>query len=61
MAYFGVDASYRTSLYSDASDSKYLRIDGYSLLNVRVGYIRPDPGRLHFGSKNLFDTDYFHI
>ncbi len=43
MAYFGVDASYRTSLYSDASDSKYLRIDCYSLVNVRVGYISSGP------------------
>jgi len=59
MAYFGVDASYRTSLYSDASDSKYLRIDCYSLVNVRVGYISSGPWEASIWVKNLFDTDYF--
>jgi iron complex outermembrane receptor protein len=59
MAYFGVDASYRTSLHSDAADSKYLRIDGYSLVNVRVGYISSGPWEASVWVKNLFDTDYF--
>ena len=37
--FFGaVDASYRSSFSSSASASKYLVVDGYSLLNARVGF-----------------------
>ena len=34
----GVDASYRSSFYADASASKFLRIDGYTLVNLRAGF-----------------------
>jgi len=59
MAYFGIDASYRSSAYSDASDSKDLLIDGYSLVNVRAGYISSGPWEAAIWAKNLFDTQYF--
>ena len=36
--YAGVDASYRSSFYADASASKFLRIDGYTLVNLRAGF-----------------------
>ena len=59
MAYFGIDASYRSSAYSDASDSKYLLIDGYTLLNLRVGYISSGPWEVSLWVRNVFDTEYF--
>src|SRR5262249_37686665 len=59
MAYLGVDASYRSSTYSDTSDSKYLLIDGYSLFNMRVGYISSAAWEAAIWVKNIFDTEYF--
>jgi len=59
MAYFGIDASYRSSAYSDASDSKYLLIGGYSLFNIRAGYISYGAWEASIWVKNLFDAHYF--
>jgi iron complex outermembrane receptor protein len=59
MAYLGIDASYRSSAYSDASDSKYLKIDGYSLINLRAGYIFGSGWEVFAWAKNLFDQHYF--
>jgi iron complex outermembrane receptor protein len=57
--YAGVDASYRSAAYSDASDSKYLQIGGYSLLNLRAGLITADNWEIFLWAKNIFDTRYF--
>jgi iron complex outermembrane receptor protein len=57
----GADASYRSSFSSSASASRYLMIDGYSLLNTRVG-IRSSTGwTLFLWTRNLLDTDYFEL
>lgn len=58
-AYLGLDASYRSSAYSDASDSKYLKIGGYSLVNLRAGYIFGSGWEVFVWAKNLFDQHYF--
>ena len=57
--YFGVDASYRSAAYSDASDSKYLRIGSYSLLNLRAGVVTAANWEVFVWAKNVFDTHYF--
>ncbi len=58
--YFGVDATYRSDQYSDASDSEYLVIDAYSLVNLRLGYVSPSgTWEGFFWVKNVFDTEYF--
>jgi len=58
--YWGVDVTYRSDQYSDASDSKYLVIDGYSLVNFRAGYVSPSGVFEGFlWVKNAFDTHYF--
>jgi iron complex outermembrane receptor protein len=57
-AYLGVDYSYRSSLYSHASDSIYTRLPQLSLVNLRVG-LRSDRWDGFFWAKNLGDAQYF--
>ena len=59
MAYIGLDANYRSSAYSDASDSKYLKINGYTLLNLRAGFLFSSGWEAFVWVKNVLDTDYF--
>ena len=60
--YFGAfDTSYRSSFSSSASASKYLVVDGYSLVNVRVGFRAADGWTLSVWSRNLFNKDYFDL
>jgi iron complex outermembrane receptor protein len=58
--YFGFDATYRSDQYSDASDSQYLVIDAYSLVNFRAGWVSPSGVWEGFvWVKNAFDIEYF--
>ena len=60
--FFGaLDASYRSSFSSSASSSKYLVVDGYSLLNARVGFRWADGWTLSVWSRNLLNKDYFEL
>jgi iron complex outermembrane receptor protein len=60
--YFGaIDASYRSSFSSSPSASKYLVVDGYSLLNARVGFRASNGWTLSLWSRNLLDKDYFDL
>ena len=56
-----VDASYRSSYSSSATASKYLVIDGYSVVNARVGFRWKDGWTLSLWARNLFDKDYFEL
>ena len=56
-----VDGSYRSSFSSSASASRYLVIDGYSLLNARVGFRAANGWTVFLWSRNLLDTDYFEL
>ena len=60
--YFGaLDVSYRSEFSSSPTESRYLKIDGYSLVNARVGF-RGDNGWDVFAwGKNLLDEEYFEI
>jgi outer membrane receptor protein involved in Fe transport len=54
--FFGaLDASYRSSFSSSASASRYLVIDGYSLLSTRVGFRRSNDWALSLWVRNLLD------
>jgi iron complex outermembrane receptor protein len=57
----GVDASYRTRFSSSASASDYMWIEGYPLVNARVGFRWSDGWSLYAWSRNLFDRDYFEF
>jgi iron complex outermembrane recepter protein len=60
-AYIGLDGNYRSAFFADASDSKYLRIRGYALANLRVGF-KSDHGWEVFGLvRNLFDKNYLTL
>ena len=56
-----IDASYRSSFSSSATASKYLVIDGYALLNARVGFRWADGWSLSLWSRNLLDKNYFEL
>jgi iron complex outermembrane receptor protein len=55
------DASYRSSFSSSASASKYLVVDGYSLVNARVGFRGANGWTFSVWARNLFDRHYFDL
>jgi iron complex outermembrane receptor protein len=55
------DASYRSSFSSSASASSYLVVEGYSLVNARVGFRAPNGWTLSLWARNLLDKDYFDL
>jgi iron complex outermembrane receptor protein len=57
----GFDTSYRSEFSSSASASRYLVVDGYSLVNARVGFRWNDGWALFLWSRNLLDQDYFEL
>ena len=60
--FFGAfDASYRSSFSSSASPSKYLVVDGYSLLNTRIGFRASGGWSVFLWSRNLLDKNYFEL
>jgi iron complex outermembrane receptor protein len=59
MSYIGFDASYRSSAFADASDSKYLKVGGYSIVNLRAGFITAGNWEFVIWAKNIFDTHYY--
>jgi iron complex outermembrane receptor protein len=60
--FFGAfDASYRSSFSSSASASRYLIVDGYSLLNTRVGFRAANGWTLSVWARNLLNHDYFDL
>jgi iron complex outermembrane receptor protein len=56
-----VDTSYRSSFSSNASYSRYLIVDGYSLLNARLGFRAGDGWTVFVWSRNLLDKNYFEL
>ena len=57
-AYGGVDASYRSSYFADASASDYLRIGGYTLVNTRIGFTSDKRWEVFALVRNVFNTKY---
>ena len=56
---FAVDGFYRSSFSSSPSPSKYLNVDGYTLLNGRAGFRAATGVSLYLWVRNAFDKDYF--
>lgn len=56
-----LDVSYRSSFSSSATPSRYLVIDGYTLVNPRVGFRFNDGWSLSLWARNVFDADYFEL
>ena len=56
----GLDIYYRDDFSSSPTPSQYLNVDGYSLLNLRVGFRSDNGGWSGFlWSRNLLDEEYF--
>ena len=61
-AFFGaLDGSYRSSFSSSATYSRYLVVDGYGLLNARLGFRAADGWSISLWSRNLLNQDYFEL
>ncbi len=56
-----IDASYRSRFSSSPSYSRYLMVDGYSLLNPRVGIRTPDGWAFSVWGRNLANTNYYEF
>jgi iron complex outermembrane receptor protein len=56
-----LDESYRSSFSSSATYSRYLVVDGYGLLNARVGFRWADGWAISVWSRNLLNKDYFDL
>ena len=60
--FFGaLDGSYRSSFSSSATYSRYLVVDGYGLLNVRLGFRAADGWTISLWSRNLLNQDYLEL
>jgi len=60
--FFGaLDTSYRSSFSSSASYSQYLLVEGYPLLNARVGFRWSDGWNVSVWSRNLLNKDYYDL
>lgn len=57
--FVGVDTYYRSEFSSSPSPSQYLNIDGYSLVNARLGFRTDESWSGFLWSRNLTDKDYF--
>ncbi len=56
-----IDASYRSAFSSNPSISRYLIVDGYGLLNPRVGFRTRDDWAIAVWARNVTNTNYFEF
>jgi iron complex outermembrane receptor protein len=56
-----LDASYRSSFSSSASYSRYLVVDGYSIVNTQVGFRWADGWALSVWGRNLLNKEYYEL
>ncbi|WP_437921281.1 TonB-dependent receptor [Sphingobacterium sp. LRF_L2] len=57
--FLGADVFFRSTFSSNPSPSKYLNIEGYSLINARVGFRGANGLSVLVWSRNLADKDYY--
>lgn len=57
--YFAVDSYFRSEFSSSSSPSQYLNVDGYGLLNARLGFRATEGLSINIWGRNVLDTDYF--
>jgi iron complex outermembrane receptor protein len=54
-----VDGYYRSDFSSSASPSKYLNVDGYVLVNARLGFKTPNGLSAFVWGRNILSQEYF--
>ncbi len=59
--FIALESYYRSGFSSSPSPSEFLNVDGYALLNSRIGYKTPDGLSLFFWGRNLLDKNYFEF
>ncbi|MFP9116038.1 TonB-dependent receptor [Flavobacterium sp. RHBU_3] len=57
--FLAVDSYHRSEFSSSPSPSKYLVVEGYSLVNARAGFRVADKFSLYVWGRNIFNKDYF--
>ncbi|HEX9152805.1 MAG TPA: TonB-dependent receptor, partial [Flavobacterium sp.] len=57
--FFALDTYARSSFSSSATPSKYLVVDGYALVNGRIGFRASEGLSVFVWGRNLLDKDYF--
>ncbi len=57
--FLACDTYYRSSFSSSPSPSKYLVIDGYAILNMRIGFRASQGASISLWARNLLNQDYF--
>ncbi len=57
-AFLRADATYRTDIYGDPSDSKYTVIEGYTVVNASLGLRAGSRWEFSVWAKNLFNQNY---
>jgi iron complex outermembrane receptor protein len=57
--FLAVESYHRSKFSSSASPSKYLNVEGYSLLNARIGFRARQGFTVFLWSRNLLNKDYF--
>ena len=57
--FIAADSYYRSSFSSNPSPSSYLVVDGYGLLNARIGFKAPTGFSVFVWARNLLDQNYF--
>jgi iron complex outermembrane receptor protein len=57
--FIGIDTYYRSKFSSSPSPSKYLNIDGYALVNARLGFRAVEGFSIFVWSKNIANKGYF--
>lgn len=60
-AFAAVDTSFRSDFSSSPSESRYMTVDGYALVNGRVGFRATDDWSVYLWARNLLDEDYFEL
>jgi iron complex outermembrane receptor protein len=56
-----MDASYRSGYSSNPTASKYLNVQGYPLLNPRIGFRSRDGWAITLWARNALDRNYFEL
>ena len=57
--FLALDSYYRSEFSSSPSPSKFLNIEGYTLVNGRIGFRANDGLSLFVWGRNLLNKDYF--
>lgn len=57
--FFAADAYYRSSFSSSPSPSQYLNVDGYALVNARIGFRTNEGVSAFIWARNIANKNYF--